>query len=384
LFDNSGDYQGLLQTTDGGQSWAQLNQPPLNPAFATNNENITLVGSLTLLSTAPDVLLAQTSDHFWSITQSGTAWTESDQGLTGNWVNQIAVDPTTPTTLYAAATNSAGTSKSLDGGKTWKSIYNVTTTESIAVDPFNSNHILADDGQQDVSPDGGTTWTGGILASTQLTGEPSTIVFDSHTSGTIYVASFLPGGGIAKSTDGGSTWSAINNGLNSTSSQQVWSLAIDPFNPQVLLAGTSAGLFRSANGGASWTLQDTTQVPYSLAFDPNHRGYAYSGGDTGLIKSIDDGSTWNQVTITGSSWYGGITIVVDPKSADTLFIVPTRGPAVGWSPDGGASWYWLSNGLGHYFLGSQSSAGPVIAGTNPETLYIPSPTVGVISLTLQH
>jgi len=379
---NSWSASGLIETKDGGKSWDQLSQPPLNPAFATYNENMELVGSLSLLSTLPDILIAQVSDHLWSITQSGTVWAESDKGLMGNWVTQIAIDPALPTTIYTAAGNFAGTSKSSDGGRTWKSIYDATS-QAIAVDPFDSRHILADDDGLYVSRDGGSTWTASSLSSAQIA-EPSTIVFDPQTRGIIYAGCFLPGGGIAKSVDGGRTWSTINNGLTTASSQKVWSLIIDPFDSQVLVAGTDAGIYRSSDGGADWTLQDATLVSYSLASDPNHQGYLYAGGSTGLRKSTDDGNTWTQVNVSGPAWYGALTVAVDPKSADTIFIVPTQGPAVGWSPDGGISWFWLSNGLGQFFLGSTFGAGPVIAGTSPETLYIPSPNVGVVSLVLQH
>ena len=54
-----------------------------------------------------------------------------------------------------------------------------------------------------------------------------------------------------KSTSGGASWSAVNNGLTST---HVFALAIDPATPSTLYAGTDGGgVYKSASGGASWS-----------------------------------------------------------------------------------------------------------------------------------
>jgi len=226
------------------------------------------------------------------------------------------------------------------------------------------------------------------------------ILFDPSNSGTIYVASGWGGnpsvggnGGVVKSTDGGKTWSAMNTGLNSTASLAVLSLAIDPFNPQVLLAGTNGGLYKSSDGGTSWTLKDTTEKAMWIAFDPNHKNYVYYSCDTAeLLKSTDDGETWSNVSL-GSSHSAG-PLAIDPKTADTLFLLDEqnpRGSDVGWSSDGGATWVWLSTGLGTNGLDKilindvYTEAGRLaIAPSTPEVLYIPVIDYGLVSLVLQH
>lgn len=183
----------------------------------------------------------------------------------------------------------------------------------------------------------------------------------------------------------------MNSGLNSTGSLAVWSLAIDPFNSQVLLAGTTDGLYKSTDGGASWNLKDTTEHAMWINYDPNHKNYVYYSGQAGLLlKSTDDGETWSNVPLGGSYQAGALAI--DPKAADTLFLVPRGETAVGWSADGGTTWVWLSNGLGtnglkwvSVDLVSNGFSGRLaIAQTTPEVLYIPVTDYGLVSLVLQH
>jgi photosystem II stability/assembly factor-like uncharacterized protein len=384
------EYQGLINSLDGGNTWTQLGFPTVTPGFHYNT-----VGPLFLLSTSPDVFAGQAAYHVWLIQNAGSVWSESDRGLTGNFGLQVALDPSAPTTVYLASGNGSGISKSSDGGKTWTNVFTVSA-ESVAVDPFDSNHILTgvslfaplsnSNSPLQVSNDGGVTWADNPVPTPFQDFPPTSTVFDPSTTGTIYIASAAQssgaGIGIAKSTDGGASWSMMTNGLDTPSSLIVQSLAIDPSNPQILLAGTDGGIYKTTDGGSTWTLKDSSQVPYTIAFDGSHAGYVYASG-TGLTKSTDNGETWSQVNLGRSDLGSLLTLAVDPGLADTLFLLPWDAPVVGWSPDGGATWFWLTNGLGQFLLGGNGTVS-AISKTAPEVLYIPSNTVGLVSLTLQH
>lgn len=376
---------GIVKTSDGGKSWSRVSYPALQPTF----DNGDYSGGALLWSKDYSSLLAVIAEHVWQVPLDGSAWTQSDQGLTGNYGLHVVVDPATPTTIYLAASNGHGISKSMDGGKTWKTVFNVVSN-AVAVDPFNSKHVLAGvslvnplssttNSSLQVSNDGGVTWTDGPR-STGLQSEVTCIVFDPTTSGIMYTAAYALGG-IAKSTDGGASWTSTTNGLDKSGSKGVFWLDIDPENSQVLLAGTYAGVYKSSDGGSSWVLKDATQTVYSIAYDANHSGYAYQTGSSGLLKSTDHGETWTTVDL-GRSDLGLLTLAIDPKSADTLLLIGSSG-TVGWSPDGGTTWTWLPDGLPNVMLGGNFTH-PAIAKGNPEVLYIPSPTVGLVSLTLQH
>ncbi len=385
---------GLVKTTDGGKTWAQICYPKIDPDFSTHY--YPWVGALNLVSTSPDVFIGVAADHLWRMNMANNSIQETDSGFTGNFGLQVAVDPSQPSTLYLAASNGGGISKSSDAGKTWTTLLNADAS-AVAVDPFNSNHLLASIGLFDpwqstnsplqASHDAGATWQD---APTPACG-PSQIVFDPKSSGTLYMV--CGSSGVAKSIDGGQTWNYVNSGLN-PSSTFIRIMAISPANSQALIAGTAKGIFKSSDGGATWTQKNSSLAPISIAFDPNNPNVVYAGGNQ-LVKSIDGGDSWTSVDL-GQSNIVSVTVAVDPKVANTLFAVATAGadiPAsqVGWSPDAGTTWFWLDNGLKDILLGGNvaSIAGPVnflpaIAKTSPEILYLPSGTVGIVSLELQH
>ena len=107
-------------------------------------------------------------------------------------------------------------------------------------------------------------------------GRLQALAIDPTTPGTLYAGTF---GGLFKSTDSGATWSAINNGLTSTS---VPALAIDPITPSTLYAGTDGdeGVFKSSDSGATWSAINNgltnTFVP-ALAIDPITPSTLYAG-----------------------------------------------------------------------------------------------------------
>ena len=135
-------------------------------------------------------------------------------------VFSLAIDPKTPTTVYAG-TFGRGVFKSTDAGGHWTPVpggFGDDTVLSFAIDPS----------------DPATIYSGTTASS-------------SSTAGTV----FSPASAVIKSSNGGLAWTAANGGLPRAI---VTTLAIDPSNPAVLYAGTSAGgVFKTANGGLTWT-----------------------------------------------------------------------------------------------------------------------------------
>src|SRR5438874_32924 len=77
-------------------------------------------------------------------------------------------------------------------------------------------------------------------------------------------------------------------------------LAIDPMTPATLYAGTNAGVFKSTDGGGSWSAINTSlpSVKYvlALAIDPLTPATLYAGIDIyGVFKSTDGGGSWSAV-----------------------------------------------------------------------------------------
>jgi photosystem II stability/assembly factor-like uncharacterized protein len=128
------------------------------------------------------------------------------------------------------------------------------------------------------------------------------IAVDPVTPTTLYVAT--DGGGITKSTDGGSTWAPINNGLTDL---KVTALAIDWFKPSWIYAGTeNGGVFTSADFGGTWVGpvggNPITDIR-GIVIDRNScpagnlpcQGVYVASQTSGVWRSNNGGSTYSQI-----------------------------------------------------------------------------------------
>ena len=114
-------------------------------------------------------------------------------------------------------------------------------------------------------------------------------------------------GGVFKSTDGGESWKALNDLMPNIN---VNTLAQDPKNNNVIYAGTGewyggfrgAGIFKTEDAGANWTLLDNTSdmwYVHKIVVSPNNSDVIYAAtsgiGSAGLKKSVDKGITWTNI-----------------------------------------------------------------------------------------
>ena len=156
-------------------------------------------------------------------------WTAANSGMEA-LVNDLAIDPSNSTTLYAATYY--GVFKSTNGGMSWTAINNGMPERrviSLAVDPANSEIVYAGTYSQGVfkSINGGSTWVS-VNSGLQNTGyaiDHLPLVLDSLNPGTIYAGTF---NGVFKSTNGGTSWSSPNSGF--PPSTHVFALAATALN----------------------------------------------------------------------------------------------------------------------------------------------------------
>jgi hypothetical protein len=224
-------------------------------------------------------------------------------------ISALAVDPHTPTTLYAS-TECSGVLKSLDGGDTWTAKTSglgepVPGVGALAIDPVTPTTVYAGTTAGVFkSTDGGDTWS---VANSGL-GEPApgvgALAIDPVTPTTVYAGTEA---GVFKSTDGGNTW-----GAPSLTRISVVELDIDPTVPTTLYAVATQdqrrGVHKSTDGGSSWVLVYTSREISSVAVDPSTPGTLYLGGShfseagrsVAVVKSTDGAETWFPVITTGS------------------------------------------------------------------------------------
>ena len=157
-----------------------------------------------------------------------------------------------------------------------------------------------------------------------LGGYIKSLAIDPANTNIIYAVTLSDG--IFKSTDSGSSWTAINKGLpyDVGSLGGVGSLAIDPTNTNIIYAGTYSGVFKSTDGGASWTKTGLAFIS-SLVIDSKNTQTIYAGMvGGGVFKYIV------QFTITTSAGLGGSispsgTITVNYGDTKNFTMTPNSG-----------------------------------------------------------
>ena len=169
----------------------------------------------------------------------------------------------------------------------------------LVVDPSNPDRFYFGtlDGQIYTSSDGGHQWQ--LLYNF---GKPKLfvdhIIVDPRNPKVLYVGAHRHNqpGGFFKSTDGGITWKESEQLKN----ESVHSLAQSESNPDTLIAGTFATIFRSDDAGDTWKQLPTTNVNgllhvESLAIDPRTANTIYAGTWYLPYKSTDGGQTWTSI-----------------------------------------------------------------------------------------
>ncbi len=279
------------------------------------------------------------------------------QGALGSWmplgpnggeVTGLAADPAAPKTLYAT-TLFAGLFKSTDGGATWaqaSSGLDIDGLQTVAASPAGVLFAAAGSGIFR-SLDHAASWQRVTLRRQFVA--PTRFAFDPFSAATVYAAS--SSGGAFKSTDGGTTWASIGDGLGapagSIASATVQALAAGP-RRGLLVAGSQFGLYHSANGGADWTPVYTQCAVQALLFDPVQPLRIYAGctkdqlnppSQRAVVVSQDGGLTWTRLAGPFSAT-GVFSLAAVPRTRQLL---AGTDQGIYLSRDAGAHWAPLAS-----------------------------------------
>ena len=173
----------------------------------------------------------------------------------------------------------------------------------------------------------------------------STIAYDPTNTQTFYVgtgegffnADAVRGAGIWKSTNGGTSWTQLSATDNSNF-HYIQKVVVTPAG--TVLAATREGLYRSTNGGTSFSQLFAGRYA-DIEVASNGDVYASEGiFTTGVVrKSTNDGVSWS--TVTPATGGERIELAVAPSSANTVYAVASTGSTIAWfrkSTNGGSSW----------------------------------------------
>lgn len=416
--------QRILKSSDGGEHWNTYDVGLAPNTFITSLALDPLtagvyIGYAGAFSPGPFFNPGQPagtlSGGVLKATGDLQSWNDASAGLTVFDIRTLAMNPSVSTTIFAGG--AGGVFKSTDGGANWNATSVTAYTGSLLVDALNPNLVYAQTGRMNGcnsderlllgSPDGGVSWTdtvsprnsGCVLSVTVPSLRAAPMVTGPADSRILYLAESDDQdgySGLLKSTDGGANWSTIWDSFQGLR-VSIRALAIDPAHPATLYAGLddgsappvgvqptpgSTGLFRSTDGGATWTNTGFTRSAVNLlAIDRSNPSimYAsteghYSGpkGFQGLFKSTDGGGRWQAInkgldSVIGSRLITSTALKIDLVNSNILYL-GTSNSGVFRSVDGGANWSAFNDGLTNLQIRALD-----VARGSPGTVYAATP-----------
>jgi photosystem II stability/assembly factor-like uncharacterized protein len=231
-------------------------------------------------------------------------------------IKEIVTDPTLPNRLivgaYTVNKPGGGVFISDDGGKTWAKQAEMSgqSVRSLTRSASDPNQLVAGTLEGVFrSKDNGKHWERISPASNAEIHEVESVAIDPKDPNIIYAGTWhLPW----KTVDGGAHWESIKEGIIDDS--DVFSIVIDPSSPNIVYASACSGIYKSetaANPNPQWhgdrfrggvTVNRGQGIPVSarrtrkLTLDPTQPNTIYAGTTEGLYKSTDAGATWTKMT----------------------------------------------------------------------------------------
>jgi photosystem II stability/assembly factor-like uncharacterized protein len=301
-------------------------------------------------------------------------------GKQSDTIVAIAPHPKNPEILYVATNESLY--KTRDGANTW----NKVTTDlssfrvlSLGIDPYSPSNVFAGTMGDAVykSPDGGQSWAPHNAGLKEHVSVVNQFLFHPAIPDLVYAATTV---GAFRTKDGGRYWEERMHGMKEV--HYVVTIAMDPRNPDVLYAGTTGGVYKTTDGTAKWELVNNGLIPKekldaamalgvnTLVTDPKLPGTVYAGTTNGLFKTTDAGASWSRIETGLTDTYVS-ALLVDPSNPNIHYAGTRKG--VHKTTDGGATWKLASQGLTTLNIRAMalSPLDPhiVFAGTNGSGLF---------------
>jgi photosystem II stability/assembly factor-like uncharacterized protein len=309
----------------------------------------------------------------WKTTNGGENWTPMTDSTDIRSVGAIAVAPSDPNVIYVGTGESCirgdvsygdGMWKSTDAGKTWMHIGLEDTHHiaRIAVDPRNADvvlvaalgHAFGPNAERGIfrSTDGGKTWTKSLFKDDK-TGAID-ISMDPNNPRIVFAALYQfvrmpwgfesggPGSGLYRSTDGGATWTQLRGrGLPGGTLGRI-GLSVsgaDSNRVYAIIEAERGGVYRSDNGGDSWqfltgdhNLTQRSWYFHHIFADTKNPDVVYVL-NTGILRSMDGGRTFTGMRAPHGDNHG---LWIDPTNADWIINSNDGGATV--THNGGRTW----------------------------------------------
>jgi photosystem II stability/assembly factor-like uncharacterized protein len=322
--------------------------------------------------------MAPNNGGVWKTVDSGRTWDPIFEGQDTGSIGALAVAPSDPDTIYVGSgeglrrpdlSTGDGMYVSHDAGATWThlGLRDGQQIQAIAVDPRDAKrlfvavvgHPFGPNPERGLyrSTDGGASFAK-VLGGADGDVGAVAVTLDPQRPDTVYAALWASRngpwnltqvyerydrGGLFKSTDGGTTWTKLTNGLPAAVGRI--GITVSPADPNRIYTlvekPEGCGVFRSDDAGASWRETDTeervcgrTEDFAGITADPHDRDEVYSANTT-TYRSTDGGVTWTGIKgAPGGDDYH--TVWIDPDDSATIALAVDQGATI--STDGGTTW----------------------------------------------
>ena len=356
----------MFLSIDGGRNWSRSAHLGQGDGYVLDHIVIDPQNPETIFVSAWSLENLRTGDLFRS-RDGGANW-EALPAMRGKSVRALTIAPSDSKIVLAGSLE--GVYRSKDGGDSWQPISppnhaEIKNIESIAVDPRDPNVIYA--GTWHLAwktTDGGVTWrhiSKGMVDDSDV----FSIIVDSAKSSIVFASACS---GIYRSDNAGDQFHKIQGIPFSARRTRV--LKQDPSNPNIVYAGTTEGLWKTADGGRTWTRMSNPEIVVNdVLVDPRNSTRIMLATDRGGVLASDDGGRTLAPSNHGYTHRYVSAIVADRGDPDTIFVGVVNDREWGGVFSfryGGKQWQQKSTGLGgrDVFALRQAANGALIAGTN--------------------
>src|SRR5712691_10649625 len=281
---------------------------------------------------------------------SGAHWRRLSPGFPrrGQSLDEISVDARGVVLVgyWEVGGSGGGVARSTDGGNTFTILKGIEgqSVRALAVAPA-SPQILAAGTLTGVfrSIDGGQSWARITPPDHPDLRNFESVAFDPQDPNTLYVGTWHLGW---KTVDGGQDWLPMHTGMIDDS--DVMTLTVDRWKPQVVYATACTGIYRSEDAAARWTkvkgIPSSSRRTRSFAQSPDDQNRLFAGTTEGVWSSADGAQTWRLITQKN--------LIINDVLAlpGGVVLLGTEGAGVVRSTDGGQTWLASNDGFSERFV----------------------------------
>lgn len=366
------------RSTDAGQTWTSSSSGLSGWNFLTAVPNCSDQNEVYTTSSA----------GFFRSADAGVTWIPSNDGLLMGQSQAMALSPSQPQTVYQAL-NGMGVWKSTDNGASWAATTSPFTAGNVCAIAVNSDtdvevfaltSALYSTPRLYRSTDGGGSWT----SVDQHYASAGAVCADPASAGTYWTAGSVTSGSVqlacvSNTTTSGPPW---ERDTLTTNNSRLYALAVAPSTTSTVYAGGqelgSPALYRTTDAGSTWMKLSSTGISgyiYALAVRADAPGTVYAGTPQGIFRSTNGGSSFTKVSTT----IAGVRCIVADPSSPALLYLGTASMGVYTSSDGGTTWTPLNDGLTNSCVNclALASGQYLYAGTQGSAGYRQSLSVGV-------